>query len=128
MISTREIPRVSTGVEHGQLVPFAELGELTFVVAYASVVAKPETSAPTACGLSCNVASRGSTVIRNGGWKLFLPLSRTLLHRSPRGGPISRDKLIGSFEAGEWEDLINASHTCAQGGGDSFQTPPTEID
>ena len=40
-----------------------------------------------------------------------------LLHRSPRGGPISRDKLIGRFDqfaVGHWGDLIDASHKCAQ--------------
>ena len=51
------------------------------------------------------------------GWKLFLLLLRKLLHRSPRGGPISRDKLIGRFDqfaAGHWGDLIDASHKCTQ--------------
>ena len=49
-ISTRETPRMSTGVEYGQVAPIAELGELIVVAAYASIifVAKPETSAPAA--------------------------------------------------------------------------------
>ena len=32
------------------------------------------------------------------GWKLFLGLPRMLLHRSPRGGKISGDKLISRFD------------------------------
>ena len=32
------------------------------------------------------------------GWKLFLLLPRMLLHRGPRGGLISRDKLARRFE------------------------------
>ena len=32
------------------------------------------------------------------GWKLFLLLPRMLLHRSPRGDPISKDKLVGRFD------------------------------
>ena len=41
LMSTREIPRMSTGMEKGQIVPIAELGELTFVVACASIVSLP---------------------------------------------------------------------------------------
>ena len=54
---------------------------------------------------------------RNVDGKLFLLLPRMLLHRSPRGGPISRDKLIGRFDqfaAGQWNELLVASQTCAQ--------------
>ena len=46
------------------------------------------------------------------GWKLFLFLPRMVLHRSPRGGPISRDKLIGRFDqfaAGHWRDMIDVT-------------------
>ena len=42
--------------------------------------------------------SRRDIAQQERGWKLFLLLPRMLLHRSPRGGPISRDKLIGRFD------------------------------
>ena len=51
------------------------------------------------------------------GWKLFLALPRMLLHRSPRGGKISRDKLISRFDkftGDQWKDLIEASVVCAE--------------
>ena len=51
------------------------------------------------------------------GWKLFLALPRMLLHRSPRGGKISRDKLISRFDKfarSHWNDLIEASVVCAE--------------
>ena len=50
------------------------------------------------------------------GWKLFLLLPRMLLHRPPRGGLISRAKLVARFEMflkGEWTGLIKASAVCA---------------
>ena len=50
------------------------------------------------------------------GWKLFLALPRMLLHRSPQGGKISKDKLISRFDKfakGQWNDLIEASVVCA---------------
>ena len=51
-------------------------------------------------------------------------MPRMLLHRSPKGGPISRDKLIGRFDqfaAGHWGELINASHKCAQEAATAFR-------
>ena len=50
------------------------------------------------------------------GWKLFLLLPRMLLHRPPRGGLISRTKLVVRFEMflkGESTGLIKASEVCA---------------
>ena len=48
-------------------------------------------------------------------WKLFLLLPRVLLHRSPRGGLISKSKLTERFDKlarGEWVQLIHASVQC----------------
>ena len=42
------------------------------------------------------------------GWKLFIILPRTLLHRRPRGGLIPKEKLVQRFEAfgrGEWANV-----------------------
>ena len=61
--------------------------------------------------------SRRDVAQQERGWKLFLLLPRMLLHRSPRGGPISRDKLIGRFDqfaSSQWHELLVASQTCAQ--------------
>ena len=49
------------------------------------------------------------------GWKLFLLLPRLLLHRRPRGGVISRDKLqlrFAKFPRGEWLELLQESEEC----------------
>ena len=49
------------------------------------------------------------------GWKLFLLLPRLLLHRRPRGGVISRDKLqlrFAKFARGEWLELLQESEEC----------------
>ena len=49
------------------------------------------------------------------GWKLFIPLPRMLLHRPPRGGLSSKEKLIQRFDAfshGQWESLLEASARC----------------
>ena len=49
------------------------------------------------------------------GWKLFLLLPRLLLHRFPRGGLISREKLVGRFQLfaqGRWTELMAASAVC----------------
>ena len=57
------------------------------------------------------------------GWKMLLLLPRLLLHRSPRGGPISRAKFFGRFDqfaAGQWDELLNASQTCAQEAATAF--------
>ena len=51
------------------------------------------------------------------GWKLLLLLLRMLLHRSRRGGPLSRDKLVARFDkfaAGHWHNLIMEGNCCAQ--------------
>ena len=53
-------------------------------------------------------------------WKLLLLLPRMLLHRPPRGGQISKDKLIARFDkfaAGQWQDLLRASAKCAEDAG-----------
>ena len=52
------------------------------------------------------------------GWKLFWLLPRMMLHRSPRGGLIGREKLMARFDnfaAGQWHDLIVSSNRCAEG-------------
>ena len=67
--------------------------------------------------------SRRDVAQQERGWKLFLLLPRMLLHRSPRGGPISRDKLIGRFDqfaSGQWHNLLVASQTCAQEAATAF--------
>ena len=49
------------------------------------------------------------------GWKLFLLLPRLLLHRRPRCGVISRDKLqhrFAKFARGEWLELLQESKEC----------------
>ena len=49
------------------------------------------------------------------GWKLFILLPRMLLHRPPRGGLLSKEKLIQRFDAfsqGQWESLLEASARC----------------
>ena len=49
------------------------------------------------------------------GWKLFILLPRMLLHRPPRGGLLSKEKLIQRFNAfsqGQWENLLEASARC----------------
>ena len=49
------------------------------------------------------------------GWKLFLLLSRMLLHRPPRGGNIPRSKLaqrFDDFSGGSWARLLEASGDC----------------
>ena len=51
------------------------------------------------------------------GWKLLLLLLRMLLHRSRRGGPVSRDKLVARFDkfaGGHWHNLIMEGNCCAQ--------------
>ena len=53
-------------------------------------------------------------------WKLLLLLPRMLLHRPPRGGQISKDKLIARFDefaAGQWQELLRASAKCAEDAG-----------
>ena len=47
-------------------------------------------------------------------------LSRMLLHRPPRGGQISKDKLLArldKFAAGQWQELLRASVKCAEDAG-----------
>ena len=64
-----------------------------------------------------NGAARRNMVQQERGWKLFLLLPRMMLHRSPRGGLIGREKLISRFDkfaAGQWHDLIMASNKCAE--------------
>ena len=49
---------------------------------------------------------------RSRGWKLFLLLPRMLLHRSGRGGFISKSKLVQRFDdfcGGQWAQLLSAS-------------------
>ena len=49
------------------------------------------------------------------GWTLFLLLPRMLLHRPPRGGLISKEKLGACFQLfaqGQWAELLAASATC----------------
>ena len=51
------------------------------------------------------------------GWKLFLALPRMLLHRPPRGGLISKEKLTQRFDkfvSGQWTELLRASCECAE--------------
>ena len=51
------------------------------------------------------------------GWKLFLALPRMLLHRPPRGGLISKEKLMQRFDkfvSGQWTELLRASCECAE--------------
>ena len=48
-------------------------------------------------------------------WKLLLLLPRMLLHRPPRGGLISKEKLgkrLDMFARGEWIELLTASAWC----------------
>ena len=57
----------------------------------------------------------GNPVQLERGWKLFLLLTRMLLHRPPRGGLISKSKLserFDKFARGEWMQLIRASIQC----------------
>ena len=64
-----------------------------------------------------NGAARRNVVQQERGWKLFLLLPRMMLHRSPRGGLIGREKLVSRFDkfaAGQWHDLIMASNKCAE--------------
>ena len=52
---------------------------------------------------------------RTKGWKLFLLLSRMLLHRPPRGGNIPKSKLaqrFDDFSGGSWARLLEASGHC----------------
>ena len=49
------------------------------------------------------------------GWKGFFMLTRLLLHRRCRGGPISKDKwkeIFTLFNAGRWSELLAASVKC----------------
>ena len=49
------------------------------------------------------------------GWKLFLLLTRMLLHRPPRGGNIPKSKLaqrFDDFSGGSWARLLEASGHC----------------
>ena len=58
-----------------------------------------------------------SVVRQERGWKLFYFLPRMLLHRSRRGGFLSRDKLVARFDkfaAGQWHSLIAEGNGCAQ--------------
>ena len=60
-------------------------------------------------------ASAESHARQGRGWKLFMMLPRMLLHRPPRGGLVSRDKLVRRFDMfsrGEWSGLIEASAAC----------------
>ena len=64
-----------------------------------------------------NGAARRSELQQERGWKLFFLLPRMMLHRSPRGGLIGREKLIlrfDKFAAGQWHDLIVESNKCAE--------------
>ena len=50
-------------------------------------------------------------------WKLFLLLPRILLHRPPRGGKISKGKLLErftEFSRGQWIQLLTISLDCAE--------------
>ena len=60
-------------------------------------------------------ALQTNEVRRTRGWKLFLLLPKMLLHRSGRGGNISRSKLVQRFDdfcAGQWTQLLSASASC----------------
>ena len=51
------------------------------------------------------------------GWKLFLLLSRMLLHKPARGGLVLKRKLMERFVAftrGEWIELLITSRDCAE--------------
>ena len=58
---------------------------------------------------------RGDVTRQERGWKLLLLLPRMLLHRPPRGGLISKEKLgkrLDMFARGEWIELLMASALC----------------
>ena len=60
-------------------------------------------------------ASSEDVVRQERGWKLFLLIPRMLLHRPPRGGLISKEKVRERFEVfarGEWNSLLEASSKC----------------
>ena len=60
-------------------------------------------------------AIQENEVRRTRGWKLFLLLPRMLLHRSRRGGNISKSKLVQRFDdfcGGQWAGLLSASASC----------------
>ena len=60
---------------------------------------------------------RSNEIQQERGWKLFLLLPRMVLHRSPRGSLVGRDKLTARFDkfaAGQWHDLIVSSNRCAE--------------
>ena len=65
-------------------------------------------------------ATAESHVRQGRGWKLFMMLPRMLLHRQPRGGLVSRDKLVRRFE---WSGLIEANLRFASG---SWSSPQAE--
>ena len=65
--------------------------------------------------LALEEASSEDVVRQERGWKLFLLIPRMLLHRPPRGGLISKEKLRERFEVfarGEWNSLLEASSKC----------------
>ena len=58
---------------------------------------------------------RGDVTRQERGWKLLLLFPRMLLHRPPRGGLISKEKLgkrLDMFARGEWIELLTASALC----------------
>ena len=60
-------------------------------------------------------ALQENEVRRTRGWKLFLLLPRMFLHRSGRGGNISKSKLVLRFDdfcGGQWAGLLSASACC----------------
>ena len=64
-----------------------------------------------------NGAARRNELQQERGWNLFFLLPRMMLHRSPRGGLIGREKLISRFDkfaAGQWHDFIVESIKCAE--------------
>ena len=60
--------------------------------------------------------SAGNEEVACGVWKLFMLLPRMLLSRPPRGGLIPRQRLeerLGTFNAGEWVQLLESSMEAA---------------
>ena len=64
------------------------------------------------------------------GKKLLLLLPRMLLHRSRRGGLLSRDKLVARFDkfaAGHWHTLIHGGQLLCTRGSDRVPSESEEI-
>ena len=69
---------------------------------------------------------RGDAVRQERGWKLFMFLTRLLLHRPARGGLISRKKLeerFADFARGEWMSLLEGSRKCTEAAATAHRRP-----